>query len=182
MHELNRLLAVATVTCVLAACGPGDKNANSAGGNSTSTTTPTPASSTATAAPAAPAGGATSAAASTAGAPITGKTVKVQMVGDQQGYRFVPAKITIKVGDGVTWVNVSGGPHNATFWADSIPAGAQAVLQANMPNTMAPLTGPLLTNPNETYTVSFAGAKPGVYHFYCTPHLALGMTGVLTVQ
>lgn len=51
-----------------------------------------------------------------------------------------------------------------------------------MPNTMSPLTGPLLSAPNQTYVVSFAGLKPGVYHYYCTPHLALGMTGVITVQ
>jgi plastocyanin len=51
-----------------------------------------------------------------------------------------------------------------------------------MPNTTSPLTGPLLINANDTYTVSFAGTKPGAYHFYCTPHLALGMKGVITVQ
>jgi plastocyanin len=57
-----------------------------------------------------------------------------------------------------------------------------AALNANMPNTTSPLTGPLLINANDTYTVSFAGLKAGTYHFYCTPHLALGMKGVITVQ
>lgn len=104
------------------------------------------------------------------------------MIGDAQGYRFDPKSITIKVGDGLKFTNVTGGPHNVTFSPDSIPAGAQAQLQANMPNTTAPLTGPLLINANDSYTVSFAGVKPGVYHFYCTPHLALGMRGQVTVQ
>ncbi len=122
--------------------------------------------------------------ATTAGtaAPISGKTVPVQMIGDAKGYRFEPNHITVKVGDGIKFTNVTGGPHNVTFWADSIPAGAAAQLQANMPNTTSPLTGPLLINANDSYTVSFAGLKPGVYHFYCTPHLALGMIGVITVQ
>ena len=78
------------------------------------------------------------------------------------------------------WTNVSGGPHNVTFWADSVPDGGQ--LAANMPNTTGPMTGPLLTDPNATYTVSTAGLKPGVYHYYCTPHLALGMKATVTVQ
>jgi plastocyanin len=114
--------------------------------------------------------------------PITGKTVSVNMIGDAKGYRFEPNTITLKVGDGIKFTNVTGGPHNVTFWADSIPAGTEAQLQANMPGTTAPLTGPLLITPNQTYTVSFAGVKPGVYHFYCTPHLALGMKGTITVQ
>ncbi len=50
-----------------------------------------------------------------------------------------------------------------------------------MPNATSPLVGPLLADPNATYTVSFAGLKPGVYRYYCTPHLALGTTGTVTV-
>lgn len=113
---------------------------------------------------------------------VTGKTIDVKMVGDAKGYRFEPANFSIKVGDGARFTNVSGGPHDVTFWPDSIPSGVAAQLSANMPNTTAPLTGPLLTAPNQTYVVSFAGLKPGVYHYYCTPHLALGMKGVITVQ
>jgi plastocyanin len=51
-----------------------------------------------------------------------------------------------------------------------------------MPQTTAPLTGPLLVTPNQTYVVSFAGLPPGTYHFYCTPHLALGMIAKVVVQ
>ena len=114
--------------------------------------------------------------------PITGKTIDVKMVGDAKGYRFEPANFTVKVGDGANFINVSGGPHQVTFWADSIPAGQAAQLTANMPNTTASLIGPLVITPNQTYIVSFAGLKPGVYHYYCTPHLAMGMKGTVTVQ
>lgn len=117
-----------------------------------------------------------------AAAAITGKTVDVKMVGDAKGYRFEPATFSVKAGDGARFTNASGGPHNVTFWSDSIPAGTATQLAANMPNTIGPLTGPLLTAPNQTYVVSFAGLKPGVYHYYCTPHLALGMRGVITVH
>lgn len=104
------------------------------------------------------------------------------MIGDASGYRFDPASLTIKAGDGVRWTVVSTPPHNVTFWPDSIPSGANASLQANMQQTTAPLTGPLLINPSQTYLVSFSGARPGVYHYYCTPHLAVGMKGSITVQ
>jgi plastocyanin len=168
---------------VLQACG-GSKEASTSA-NSAATTTP-PAGSTATAA--AP----NSAAASGTSQPMppTGATTKVQMLGDAKGYRESPADITIKVGDAVQWTNVSGGPHNVSFWPDSVPAGMDAQLGANMPSQtqsgpaqkLGPTVGPLLTAPNDTYTISFAGLKPGVYKYYCTPHLALGMKGTITVQ
>jgi plastocyanin len=169
-------LVLAASVMALGACGGGDKSADSGAAKpADSTAAATPAA--ATAGGAAPAGGAAAAA-----APITGKTVDVKMIGDAQGYRFDPATITVKVGDGIKFTNVTGGPHNVTFWADSIPAGTAAQLGANMPNTTSPLTGPLLINANDSYTVSFAGLKAGSYHIYCTPHLALGMKGVITVQ
>lgn len=168
-----------TAATVLAACatacgGGGDRKA---GADSTSATAATGDSTTTPAAGGNAPGGGTAAA-----MPATGTTVDVKMVGDDKGYRFEPAAITVKAGDAVRWTNVSGGPHNVTFWADSVPAGAQAQLGANMPNTTAPDTGPLLTDPNATYAVSTAGLKPGVYHYYCTPHLALGMKATVTVQ
>jgi plastocyanin len=115
-------------------------------------------------------------------APAKLATVTVKMIGDAKGYRFEPAEITVHAGDAVEFQNVVGGPHDVTFWADSIPAGAAAQLQANMPNTTGPLASPLFVTDGETYTISTAKLKPGTYRFYCMPHLALGMHGVLVVQ
>ncbi|HKO15824.1 MAG TPA: plastocyanin/azurin family copper-binding protein [Gemmatimonadaceae bacterium] len=177
MRNLGRC-AIAGVAVVLAACGGGNKG-GTAGASTGATTATTPSGASATA-------GATGAAAAATGnataKPATGQTHDVKMLGDAQGYRFDPKNITIKQGDAVRWTMVSGGPHDATFWADSIPAGAEAQLNANMPQTIGPLTGPLLTTPNETYTVSFAGLPKGTYHYHCTPHLAMGMVGTITVQ
>lgn len=162
--------AVLLVACTALACGGGEKSQQGTGG---ATAQPTP--------PAA-APGSTAAASSATAQPITGKTWDVKMLGDAGGYRFDPASLTIKRGDGVRWTVVSGLPHNVTFWSDSIPSTAVPMLQVNMPRTTAPLTGPLLVNPSETYTVSFGNAPPGTYHYYCTPHLALGMKGTIIVQ
>jgi plastocyanin len=113
----------------------------------------------------------------------TGTVHKVDMVLNDAGeYRFVPAELTIKVGDTVQWVNVSGGPHNVQFYADKIPAGAESVLNAAMKNRIGNLSGELLIAPNAVYEVSFAGAPVGTYGYTCTPHELLGMHGTLTIE
>ena len=115
-------------------------------------------------------------------APTIAATVTVKMIGDAKGYRFEPAQITVHAGDTIQFQSVTGGPHDVTFWADSIPAGAAQQLQANMPNTTGPLAGPLLINDGDKYTISTAKLTPGTYKFYCMPHLPMGMRGVLVVQ
>ena len=130
-----------------------------------------------------PAAAESAGAAPAAAAPAaTGKTHDVNMVLDGSKYKYDPDNLTIQSGDVVRFHNKSGGPHNASFWPDSIPKGAAEVLTKNMPDQMAPLEGPLLTEPDAVYQVSFAGAPKGDYKFYCLPHLALGMRGKLTVQ
>jgi len=145
--------AVAGLVLMVAACGGGEQ---------------TPAADTAAMAPApAPA--------------ATGATHDVNMVLEGSNYLYVPAELSIKAGDVVVFHNVSGGPHNVQFYPDSIPAGAAAVLDAAMPDRMGALAGPLLVEPNATYTISFAGAPAGEYRFMCLPHLAMKMVGKITV-
>jgi plastocyanin len=153
-------LALVAAVAMLGACG-GEKPAADA--NQTA----------ATPAAAAPAGGAA------AMAP-TGKTVEVKMVGDEKGYRFEPADLTIKVGDAVKFTVVSAFPHNVAFTV--VPADAKTQLQANMPEAMGDMMGKMLMANGESYTVSFAGVKPGKYEFNCTPHVANNMKGTITVQ
>jgi plastocyanin len=158
-------------TIVLAACG-GEKAAETKPATDAPAASPAPAA----AAPAAAAAGAVAA------APITGKTIEVKMVGDDKGYRFEPADIKLKAGDGIKFVVVSMGPHNVAF--DAASAGDQkAQLDANMgPDKMAELSSAMKMNPGDFLLVSFANIKPGVYHFNCTPHLAMNMKGTVTVQ
>ena len=151
---------VAGLAIVLAACG-GEKKAE----EQTTTTTPE------------------QPAAEPAGAPAAGgASHDVNMVLEGSTYKFDPAELTIKAGDFVNFHNKTGGPHNVSFWADSIPAGAADKLKAGMPDQMAPLEGPLLTEPEGVYKVTFAGVPTGDYKFYCLPHLALGMHGKIKVQ
>jgi len=110
------------------------------------------------------------------------KTVEIQMIGDGTGYRFAPAKVTIQRGDRVRFTLVSGPPHNVVFWSDSIPKGAAAALAKGMPQTVDKLTGPFFMKTGDSYVVSFTGAPAGVYHYYCAPHLALGMKATIEVK
>ncbi len=166
-----RFLGFAVVTgaaILLGACG-GDKAATAdtaAAGASAAAAAP--------AAPAAPAAGAM--------APITGTTHTINMIGDGQGYRFEPADLTIAAGDGVKFVMVSGGPHNVAFDPATLSAEAKTALTANMPEQAGELSGKMLLNANEEYTISFAGVPAGSYDFHCTPHLAMNMKGKITIK
>ena len=118
-----------------------------------------------------------------AGMAATGPVVEVKMTGNGSTIAaYEPSSLTIAPATTVRFVNVSGGPHNIAFWQDSIPAGAATALNANMKNTVDNLSGAFLTQPNESYDVSFANAPTGTYKGYCTPHLTLGMKIAIRVQ
>ena len=167
-------LALAANAVFLGACAGGDKsNAADTVGVATDTSTATAATAPASTAPAT----------APTMAPITGTTHEVKMVGDAKGYRFEPTNITIKSGDGIKFMTVSGGPHNVAFDPATIPADSKAQLDANMgTDKMGELSSALKTNPGESVTISFGNIKPGKYPFHCTPHLALAMKGEITVQ
>jgi plastocyanin len=166
-------VALVTSTVVLSACfgacGGGSKDAAPAASS-------TPAAATTAAAPAA----------AGAALPVTGKTWDVKMIGDGNSYKFDPADLTIKAGDGIKFTVVSTPPHNVAFDVAQpglADAATKAQLDANMgPNKLGELSSPLLLNVGDTYTISFAGVKPGKYLFNCTPHLAMNMKGSVTVQ
>jgi plastocyanin len=168
--------AVAVGVLSLGACAGGEKKPAddtthvAVDTTAASTTTTTPGTSTTTS------GAATM-------APITGTTKTVNMVGDAKGYRFEPANFTVKQGDGVKFVVVSGGPHNVAFDPATIPADVRPQLDANMgTDKMGELSSNMKMNAGESITVSFGNVKPGTYPYHCTPHLALNMKGVITVQ
>lgn len=109
-------------------------------------------------------------------------THRVRMVGDEKGYRFVPARLTIDAGDRVTFVLGSGAPHNVQFDAASVPEAGRARLAANMRDAIGELTGPMLMDAGQTYTISFAGVPAGTYAYVCTPHQAMNMKGTIVVR
>ena len=160
-------LALLASAAVLGACGGGE--------NKAADTTKAPPAAAPTPAPAATGG---------AVAPIaaTGDTITIKMISDDKGYRFDPANITAKSGQALKFVMVgAGGPHNVAFDPATIPADVKDQLFANMPNATDG-SSPMFMNPNEAWTLSLGNIKPGKYPFHCTPHLAMGMKGEITVQ
>jgi plastocyanin len=119
----------------------------------------------------------------TAAAPTaTGTTHEIQMVmTGPTAYSFVPENTVIKAGDQVVFKGVSGAGHNVAFFADSIPPGANAVLDAQMKSGPQALATDMVPD-GGSVTISFAGAPTGTYKFYCIPHQAMGMKGSITVQ
>jgi plastocyanin len=107
---------------------------------------------------------------------------EVKMYMEGANARFEPAAITIRRGDQVKFTTVTGGPHNVWFDPATVPDAAEAALSAGMPNQMAPLAGPFVTEAGASYTVSFAGVPAGRYQVLCMPHTGLNMKGVITVQ
>src|SRR5512140_154840 len=93
-----------------------------------------------------------------AGAPSASAATRVvQLV----NFAFQPSVLTINAGDTVLWTNTTITSHN--------------VVSSN--STWA--ASPFFTSPG-TFSVTLA--NPGTYGYYCQPHQAFGMTGVITVQ
>ena len=120
--------------------------------------------------------------ATTPARPAAATVVQVRMQQNGTHYTFTPANLTVKQGDIIEFVNASGFPHNVGFEPTKIPAGAADVLNRSMPNRMGNLQGQMMVTANQAYRVSFAGAPVGTYEFFCLPHKAMGMKGVITVQ
>ena len=173
--------AVAVGAMTLGACAGGEKQPGDTTHVAVDTSTAATTTTTTTGAAASTTVGTTGGA--VAMAPITGTTKTVNMVGDAKGYRFEPANITVKQGDGIKFVVVSGGPHNVAFDPATIPPDVKPQLDANMgTDKMGELSSNMKTNNGESVTVSFGKIKPGQYPYHCVPHLALNMKGVITVQ
>ncbi|HVG45000.1 MAG TPA: plastocyanin/azurin family copper-binding protein [Longimicrobium sp.] len=96
--------------------------------------------------------------------------------------RFDPATVNVRAGDRVRFVVASGAPHNVAFDPAKLPADVRRVLAAAMPDPIQPLSGPLLLNAGDSYTISFAGVKPGRYEFFCMPHVGMAMKGTVVVR
>lgn len=166
-------IALLASTVVLGACGGEKAGTDTAAANAAAAAAATPSAMTPAPAPAATG--------AVAAAPATGKTIEVKMIGDASGYKFVPADITVKEGDAIKFIMVSGGPHNVAFEGITDPV-AKAQLDANMSGAkMGELSSPMLMQPNEAYTISFAKVPAGKYAFTCTPHAAMNMKGTVTV-
>jgi plastocyanin len=104
-----------------------------------------------------------------------GHSVATVMVGGGNGFMFVPATVTIKVGDTVHWTWVSGG-HN-------VVSGQPGVADGKFCSPGNTNCGSFqLSDVGATYDHTFTEA--GTYAYYCVPHYIapLSMVGTIVVQ
>jgi plastocyanin len=105
-------------------------------------------------------------------------------------FGFKPAKVTVRPGDVVRFVNMTNTPHNVEFRdvPEDARLGADYVVPVEESRTRtAPPTpdrmGPYLLHKGDTYEFSITDAfVAGIYDYVCTPHEAMGMTGELEVR
>jgi plastocyanin len=108
--------------------------------------------------------------------------VRLEVDAGREVYRFVPARVTARPGDVLRFRVSNGSPHNVTFAADALPAGAHDALNAAMPSRTGDLSGPVLDRPGAEYRIVIPALPPGSYPFFCTPHRVYDMRGELIVS
>lgn len=88
--------------------------------------------------------------------------------------KFVPAQITVKVGDTVRWQNASVLVHTVTDDPNLVAKEADYAL----PDGAEPFNSGNL-KPKESYEHTFT--VPGTYRYFCIPHEAAKMIGEVVV-
>jgi len=98
---------------------------------------------------------------------------------------FVPATVEIPAGETLVWYNNNDRPHTVTAYDDEMPESADFFASGGFDSTSAAVEGYEnslggTVDPGETYEHTFA--VPGTYRYFCIPHEAGGMIGVVTVS
>ena len=98
---------------------------------------------------------------------------------------FVPAEISVTVGDTLVWGNNNDRPHTVTAYEESIPADAAFFASGGFDSESAArdgynsdFTGAI--DPGNTYEHTFE--VPGSYSYFCVPHEIGGMAGTVEVR
>ena len=106
-------------------------------------------------------------------AKAAGNPIVIKMA-DQQPF-YTPAKVAIKVGDTVQWVNGGETVHSVSTNA----ANAQNRKDTSMPKGAAAFDSGFIP-PGGDYSYTFT--VPGTYRYFCLPHEKAGMIGVIVVK
>jgi plastocyanin len=104
------------------------------------------------------------------------ETYTIKLGSDKGMLAFEPAKLTIKPGDTIKWVNNKVPPHNVVF-----DGAKNAAKSADLAKALSHKQ--LMMNPGQAIETTFpADAAAGDYTFYCEPHRGAGMVGKITVE
>ena len=108
--------------------------------------------------------------------PAAADTYTVKLGTDKGLLAFDPAKLTIKPGDTVKFVNNKVPPHNVVFDAAQNPTKSADLAKSLSHKQL------LMTPGQEIETTFPADAPAGTYTYYCEPHRGAGMIGKITIE
>lgn len=104
--------------------------------------------------------------------PVPLKSYDMMVVPDYEintvGNTFVPADLTVEVGETVLWKNTGEGFHNVN--------GSQGTFASNPAGFFSGAPSTDLWEFTHTFTI------PGVYDYQCDPHAGINMVGTITVN
>jgi plastocyanin len=103
----------------------------------------------------------------------TAQSVLIKM-GDTPAV-YEPAKVAVKVGQPVEWINTGKNVHSVTL----VPDDAQNPKDVSEPKGAATFDSGFMA-PGSKFTYTFT--VPGTYHYFCVPHEKAGMVGVVVVK
>ncbi|MEA5574205.1 plastocyanin [Calothrix sp. UHCC 0171] len=104
------------------------------------------------------------------------ETYTIKLGNDKGMLAFEPAKVSIKPGDTIKWVNNKVPPHNVVF--DGVKNAAKS---ADFAKALSHKQ--LMMNPGQVQETTFPTDAPvGEYTFYCEPHRGAGMVGKIVVE
>jgi manganese oxidase len=104
---------------------------------------------------------------------VEARVLEVRIVEEGANMRFEPAKLDVRRGDVVRFVQEGSMPHNVQFVRNNAPEGAEIGDY---------WTGPFLMKKGEVYEVRVDERfLDGDWEYVCTPHIAMGMKGSLNV-
>lgn len=103
-----------------------------------------------------------------------GRVLEVRIIDQGGSPRYEPANLEVRRGDVVRFVQEGAMPHNVQFVRNTAPRGSEIGDY---------WMGPFLTKAGEVYEVTIDERfQDGTWEYVCTPHIAMGMKGVLTVS
>jgi plastocyanin len=88
---------------------------------------------------------------------------------------YEPAKVAVKLGQPVEWINTGKNVHSVTL----VPDDAQNPKDVSEPKGAATFDSGFMA-PGSKFTYTFT--VPGTYHYFCVPHEKAGMVGVVAVK
>ena len=108
--------------------------------------------------------------------------IRLEANPEKEIFRFSPARVTARPGDVLLFRAVTGTPHSIVFEGGRLSGSAREALNGALSRRSGDLSSPLLTPNGAEYRIVVPVLSPGRYEFFCLPHRAYDMRGVLQIS